>query len=84
MKKDASNGNKREQKAKVKEDDAVVKSEEKVAAATDGGDGERMNDEKLQMMAVRKSSRISKIIGESKVEKEGEQAAASQKPDAAA
>ena len=84
MKKDASNGNKREQKAKGKEDDAVVKSEEKVAAATDGGDGERMNDEKLQMMAVRKSSRISKIIGESKVEKEGEQAAASQKPDAAA
>lgn len=84
MKKDASNGNKREQKAKVKEDDAVVKSEEKVAAATDGGDGERTNDEKLQMMAVRKSSRISKIIGESKVEKEGEQAAASQKPDAAA
>ena len=84
MKKDASNGNKREQKAKVKEDDAVVKSEEKVATATDGGDGERMNDEKLQMMAVRKSSRISKIIGESKVEKEGEQAAASQKPDAAA
>lgn len=84
MKKDASNGNKREQKAKGKEDDPVVKSEEKVAAATDGGDGERMNDEKLQMMAVRKSSRISKIIGESKVEKEGEQAAASQKPDAAA
>ena len=60
----SSKKNKRDQKAKLKEDQG---SKEKVG---DDGSAEMTNEDKLSNLAVRKSTRISKIIGETKVEKD--------------